>query len=214
MSEADLEVGVVREGGKPPRVVELGLPGTPAGAEAVKRKGQVLTLTGAEAAKWGLARGTCETTDDLRPQLGLAAWHKTDDEPWHIMTAAAKQARRGQEVIKRLGERMPELRAADARLKQAEARVMAGEIILTQLRRKREADLTAYDRTYESRAAQTRSASELKRLESIYRNGRANLEGSFDRQIEQCGADLATAKRDRDRLDDERDAIIVSIDRG
>lgn len=210
MSEAGLELGVVTRDGKP-RLVELA---AYPHADVVKRRGQVLTLTGAEAARWGLAQGTSSDVAGIRDGLGLAAWHKTDDQPWHIMASAAKQAQRLRGVADRLRERMPELTTVNSHLSRAQGHVIAAEIVLKELTRKRDAELAALAHMYQNRIAQARSRLEINRVEKLYHNARSNLESAYGRQIEKCEEELARAKRERDRLNDERDTLISSIDGG
>ena len=73
MSETEIELAVVQQGGQPV-VIE---PATDSTGRIIKRKGEILTLTADEALACGLSEATVESNDAIRQHLGLESWHPT-----------------------------------------------------------------------------------------------------------------------------------------
>ena len=71
MSETEIELAVVQQGGQPV-VIE---PNTDNSGRIIKPKGQILTLTADEALACGLSEATVKSNDAIRQHLGLESWH-------------------------------------------------------------------------------------------------------------------------------------------
>jgi membrane-bound serine protease (ClpP class) len=66
----------------------------PPDARMVKRKGQIMTVTGAEAAELRLAAGVADQLDNVKLLLGHKAWHVSDDlAAWQLMESRGRAAR-------------------------------------------------------------------------------------------------------------------------
>lgn len=128
MMDADLELWMRQEKGKPV-VSETSRPG----AVCIKRKGQILTLTAAEATASGVSVGIAERVEDVAKPLGIGAWGAIDDKAWYEMINAAEaQQWHDQRERQRAGRVAAwvaatkairaEMEAISERLKHAEAR--------------------------------------------------------------------------------------------
>jgi membrane-bound serine protease (ClpP class) len=121
MTETDLELAIVTDAaGANPKLVEAGTQWE--GEKVIKRKGQILTLTSAEAKDWGLSAGTAKDTGDIRKLLAIDKWHDAGDGPAGIMLANARAARA---KLKDAQERQRDLVHIDAEAAAAMERVAA-----------------------------------------------------------------------------------------
>lgn len=128
MIDAGIELAVEQRNGRPV-VVEV------VGAEEgkrtklIKKRGQILTLTAAEARACGLSSGTAESLGAVKDALGLDVWHEDDRQAWHTLINLSKaqhpqhqeQFKRNQEMLDRqdqLERVRPQLEQVDARLNQ------------------------------------------------------------------------------------------------
>jgi membrane-bound serine protease (ClpP class) len=206
MSESDLELAVVLDGADSERVVEA--TGEP-DQQVIKRRGQVLTLTGREAVEYGLARGTCADVASIKDALGLAAWHVADERPWHMLIGSGRAARAQREEAARVG---PELRAIDMKMTEAMARIAVAEAALREIRKRHEADLKLLDNLYEKERRAGRGPSGKLKLDRAYRDAQTKLNNHFHAQIARCEEDARKARAEQQHLEAEREILIGRIE--
>ena len=202
MSDRDVELAVVIEHGRA-RVVEA----TGSRKEqVVKRRGQILTLTGSEAVEYGLAAGSSPNVDEIKELLKLPAWHVADERPFHTMVNFAKSARAQQERIGLLG---PQVRELDERRSKAIAHVLTVEAMLTEIKRQHATSLAGFQAEYEKKMdAASRSIAEQAKIERRYANGRRQIDAHYENQIARCEEEIKRARAERDRLNEERETLI------
>lgn len=70
----------------------------------LKRRGEILALTAAEAEMCGLSRGTIKSIGGMKDAFGLEAWHSPSARPQGIMIATANAARIAAETRRRKAE--------------------------------------------------------------------------------------------------------------
>jgi ATP-dependent protease ClpP protease subunit len=155
MSDGDLELSIVRDEDGTPKLVE----GNPEGSTRIKRKNEILTATGREAAQWGMASGMAASVEELKAPLGLKVWHNADRRPGQMMAESGRIARqhlkeqveadsrRAQrsEYLRQLG---PEVHALLDRAEKAKARALAADQALADLKRQYDADVAAIEEEY------------------------------------------------------------------
>lgn len=151
MIELDLEIFLAADKGRP--VLRTTGPG-----RVVKAKGQILTLTAAEAADCGLARVAADM-GDLGKQVAGGAWHQATRRTMTAVTGTVakerrrrrEEAERRQRVLARLEalERVrPEWDAIERRVAEVTARGLAAKSAIADLTAKRDAELQQIDREY------------------------------------------------------------------
>jgi membrane-bound serine protease (ClpP class) len=139
MSEIDLELHTARGADGRPVLIEGP---APEGATVVKRKGQILTLTAAEARDAGLSEATVGGVAEVRDVLGIKAWHNAGDSAGALM--ASRTRVRAQETAARadnVRQLKSELADIDAKLERAMNRSKAALAAAEARRAQYKADL-------------------------------------------------------------------------
>ena len=190
MSDGDVELSVMLDSEHGREILE----GHPNGSKLIKRKGQILTMTGREAVEWGMASGMAASVEGLKEPLKLKAWHNEDKRPWQMMADSGRIARqhlkekqedemrRAQRasVIRQIG---PEMNDLQARMEKARARVLAEEQALTGLKGQYEAELAAIEDTFDrAMASEGTKAGQTIALKTKLR-ALTNLRNKYEPQI-------------------------------
>jgi ATP-dependent protease ClpP protease subunit len=188
MSDRDLELAVVIDHGHA-RVVEA--TGRPR-EQVIKRRGEIMTMTGSEAVEYGLAAGVSPDIDGIKEFLQLPAWHVADDAPSHTMINSGKSARAEFLRIGRIG---PQVRDLDERMSKALARVLTAEAMLSELKRQHETSLAGFQAEYEKKMeGASRSVAAQAKIERMYGNGRKQINAHYENQIARCEEEIVQAR--------------------
>jgi membrane-bound serine protease (ClpP class) len=223
MSEIDLELAVERmPDGRP--LLALAADGSPA-ATTLKRKGQILTLTAAEALANGLASAIAPDVAATRSTLNLSAWHVADERPANIMESATRSMHaerdRENEKLRRSVERrayykhaVSEARTLDQDIRRSLARCDALRSELLKLRDQRDAEakdlLDEYNLKMKRASIAANPISTQKQLKQEYNEKLKAIEDRYRPRGEQLAADLKSAAADCQNLIDQRNALVAN----
>ena len=202
MGEIDLELHLTRDAAGRPVLAEGP---APEGATVVKKKGQILTLTAAEALDTGLSAGTVRGASEIRGLLGIKAWHNAGDGPGALMASRTKvQARETAARNDNVKQLKSDLADIDAKLERAMNRSKAAVKAVEDLRAQYKADLATIESDFNRDFAAAKS-----------RGGVAPLkvqEATRERAVarrRQFEADVATAQADHDAAVTEGRELLV-----
>jgi membrane-bound serine protease (ClpP class) len=146
MSEMDLELHVVTGDDGRPRVCEGP---APEGATVLKKKGQILTVTAAEALAAGLSEATVRDVSEIRELLGVPKWHNAGDAAASLMASRAKvQSQETAARNDRIKQLKGDLAEIDGKLQRAADEAKAAERAILDLRNQYQAEVAAMDADY------------------------------------------------------------------
>ena len=220
MTELDAEVAAMPAADGKPMLVSGA--DAPAGARVVKKNGQILTVTGLEAAELGLAAGIVGGVDELKLALGHKAWHAGDDgAAWQLMEARARSARaavrRQQEALEKqqarrqfLDAATPEIRRLDDQLSKALARVVAAKAELDSIKVTFETELKRLEAEREQAVRTSTSVQTSARANDSFRVRRHELAERYRPRVQDLSTRLREAAAEADILTERRRLLIAA----
>jgi hypothetical protein len=209
MSESDLELAIIEEGGKP-KLVEAGTQWE--GEKIIKRKGQILTMTADEARQWGLSTGNAKNLEDIRKALGIEKWHVASDGPSAIMSAQASRIKAKFEDAK---ERVKEVVELDARAHAVSRRLTAANKEFDRLKATIDREAAPIIAETQNRMAQAqRSRASQAKIAAIEAAGLKQLEPirlRYQQQFDELRVTIDSAKKELDQIKSRRTELTASL---
>ncbi len=154
----------------------------------LKRRGEILTLTGKEAVACGLAKGIAAEPADAYRALGLKQWHRAVWGGWLQMTIAAKKARRAEVQLARQQRReeymkkiAPQVAKIDSALSKIRGNAKVASITRSTLARHYDADVDAVEEEYEDMLATARNYANPVHSERIRKNAKIKRHDKLQR---------------------------------
>jgi membrane-bound serine protease (ClpP class) len=201
MSEMDLELHVVTGDDGRPRVCEGP---APEGATVLKKKGQILTVTAAEALAAGLSEATVRDVSEIRELLGVAKWHDAGDAAASLMASRTRvQSQETAARNDRVRQLKGDLAEIDAKLQRAADEAKAAERAILELRNQYQAEVGAMDADYrrDFEAAKARGGAAPLLVQEAARARAIDCRRKYDALInEKLAAQQAALARGRDLI--------------
>lgn len=232
MMETDIEIAGKVVDGKVKIVESTGA----ADEIIIKRRGEILTLTGKEATKYGLATGQATSFDGMRQVIDLEAWHQEDDRAWHQMLSHAssirdRQARKEREAVEhaiRVAEQQEqhhqrqriqsELQAIDSQLGKLQAIIDAATDTENDLINQFNSDMALAEQNYQYDLSQARlsdSPSYWSRQATIhYDQTVAGIQSRIEPQLNVVRQQMRETIYVAQQLQAEQQALVRAMPRG
>jgi membrane-bound serine protease (ClpP class) len=203
----------------PPRgTVKIAADASPNATE-IKSPGKILTLTAAEAVRYGLAAGAAADVAAVKSNLKLKAWHVSDDNAaWRLMEDRARSARaaigRQAERVEYVRQAVPELVGMDRRLRQIGNRIREIAQTAEDLKRDEVAELRDLDsqRQVELRRAslQANPHDNMARINDDYAARRQAILDRYKPIARRYLDELRALTAESDRLNDRRKKLVAN----
>jgi ATP-dependent protease ClpP protease subunit len=218
MSDADLELYVAEDNGKP--VLRTSGPG-----KLIKSKGQILTLTTEESVTCGLAHSAA-TMEDLGQQICGGAWYEVNRFAYNATIAtvemqrqqdrqAAEEKRRILARQKAISEIKPGLDDIEVRAAQLAGRAAANDGEIARLSALCDAELRRIEseRLQAVEYARRHGAldSEMPHITEVANTRASAIRHSTDRQIAQLRSDSEAAKNELALLGQRRKSLLANV---
>ena len=222
MTELDLALAVDTSGGDDEEAADPILclaVEAPSGSRVIKQAGKILTLTADDAVAYGLAAGMVKETSAVKDELGIKAWHVSDDgNAWRLMEDRARSARaaldRRAEQIDYVGRAVPQLVYIDRRIAQLNRR--ATDIKNDALELKRQFDEEMKDLEAQRQFALRRAlsganpTSNMKQVNDDFAAKRKEIANRYLPQAQAYVDEAKSLKEEGDRLVEKRKDLIAN----
>lgn len=206
------------------------------GGRVLKRDGEILALTSAEAIETGLAAGLVDLHSELGELMGLESWHETSQQAWHVIekhvradrsklreqariaaaTAEADRAKREQVAAREayVERTAPELASIEGRLAELAGIIRGAQVAEEELQRELQNQRRALDREYESRKREALARRDaqywLDVAQTNYLQRRAEFDGAFELARINIRRSANEARTEYDRLVARQTSLVAA----